>query len=784
MGCMTLRQRLYARVACAACSLSTVAPAFAQPTPLPTNTSAPTSEAPTNIYPDDELETIIVTARRREEELQRTPISVVSLNAGEIEARSLTNLRGLQSFVPNLTFAPSQNVGDAAGNIFIRGIGQEDFIAGTEAGVGFYLDGVYVARTMGTLMNLVDIDRIEVLRGPQGTLYGKNAIGGAINILSAAPGPDRQAYADLIGGELGRLDARGMVNLPLTNRLFIRLAAGRFSRDGYLKRLHAPFAPTAFTQTDHNDEGRDDSVAARLQLRWLASDRLTVDLAADTSRRRGTQAPTHVDAIDPRFGLVLPDVNILIREGRLPGPEITNALVSDYLLESYAGGGNSIAQDIEGLAATFTRDAGAHSLKLITAYRGLRSHVMTDLDGTWFAILGNEFRERHRQYSAEWQASGPLGGSMVYTAGLFALAERMRAQSGPRGRADVRYLCGCFYLPDERPTLSIPRRKQTGESYAAYAQVGFPLTDRLSATLGGRFSLEHKATDVKLLTLDPDTLEITELVQRRASNSGRWNAFTWRAGIEFQVKPDLMLYVSAAEGYKSGGFNTRPVFNLPNLGFNEFAPETALTYEAGIRSEWLGRLLRLNATVFHTDYRDIQLREQTHIDGVLTTLIENAARARIRGLEIEAAAKLSERLTANLAYGHLDPQYLDVGRVDDLTLDTDFQRTPRHSFIASADYSLPVGRNQLTLHADYSYRSREQFQLFSSLFDQPGYSLLGVRLTFRNAQERWSIALFGLNLLDKRYRAAGRGTGLTEVGFANSVIGLPRQLGVEVKAGF
>lgn len=760
-----------------------VAPAAAQPTPLPTGTSASTSEAPTNSSAENELETIIVTARRREERLQRTPVSVVSLDASDLEARSLTNLQGLQNFVPNLTFAPSQNVGDAAGNIFIRGIGQEDFIAGTEAGVGFYLDGVYVARTMGTLMNLIDADRIEVLRGPQGTLYGKNAIGGAINIISAAPGPGRQAYVDLIGGELGRLDARAMANFSLTNRLFVRLAAGRFSRDGYLKRLPAPFAPTAFTQTDHDDEGRDDSAAGRLQLRWLASDRLTVDLAADASRRRGTQAPTHVDAIDPRFGLVLRDVNFLIREGRLPGPEITNALVRDDLLESYAGGGNSIAQDIEGLAATFTRDAGAHSLKLITAYRGLRSHVMTDLDGTWFAILGNEFRERHRQYSAELQASGLIGG-MVYTAGLFALAERVRAQSGPRGRADVRYLCGCFYQPDERPILSIPRRKQTGESYAAYAQAGFSLVDRLSATLGGRFSLERKATDVELLVLDPDTLEPTDLVQRRASNSGRWSAFTWRAGLEFQANPDLMLYVSAAKGYKSGGFNTRPVLNLPNLGFNEFAPETALTYEAGIRSEWFDRRVRLNATVFHTGYRDIQLRQQTHIDGVLTTLIENAARARIRGIEIEAAARLSERLTASLAYGHLDPRYLDVGRVDNLTLDTDFQRTPRHSFTASAGYTLPVGRNQLTLHADYSYRSREQFQLFSSPFDQPGYGLLGARLTLRDARERWSVALFGLNLLDKRYRAAGRGTGLAEVGFANSVIGLPRQLGVEVKAGF
>ena len=192
----------------------------------------------------------------------------------------------------------------------------------------------------------------------------------------------------------------------------------------------------------------------------------------------------------------------------------------------------------------------------------------------------------------------------------------------------------------------------------------------------------------------------------------------------------------------------------------------------------------MNATVFQTRYRDIQLRQQTFSGGILTTLIENAAHARIRGLEIEATAKLTDSLTANVAYGHLAPQYLDVGRVPNLALNTAFQRTPRHSFTASIDYSLLLGPNSLSFHGDYSYRSDEQFQLLPSPFDQPDYGLIGARLTLRDARDRWSIALFGTNLTDQRYRAAGRGTGLREVGFANSVIGQPRQIGLELKAGF
>jgi iron complex outermembrane receptor protein len=779
---MALRERLcLTAAACAVCSIP--APVSASSVPQPTDATTSTPEHRTNAGVVGELEPIIVTARRREEESQRTPVSVVSLDGRELEARSLTNLRGLQNFVPNLTFAPSQNVGDAAGNIFIRGIGQEDFAAGSDPGVGFYLDGIYVARTMGTLMNLVDIDRIEVLRGPQGTLYGKNAVGGAINLISAVPKPDLAGYAGLTAGSLDRAELRGMINAPLGGTVLVRLAAGRISRDGYLKRLRAPFTPTAITETDRRREGSENSAAGRVQLRWLASPSLTIDFAADASRRRGTQAATHVDAIDPRFG-ILPEVNALIREGRLPGPEINDELISDDLLESFAGAGNSISQNVAGVSATAVKDFGPHSIKLIAAHRRLRSHVQTDLDGTWFAILQGDFNERHRQNSVELQAAGTLG-RLTYTAGLFGLRERTRTSSGRGvGRLDVLYLCGCFYPPDNRPLLIFSSRQLGGSSYAAYSQGSLRLTDRLSATAGGRFSHEWKGIDVKLSQLHPDTFERTGLVVATGANRGRWNSFTWRAGLEFQASPDLMLYASAAKGYKSGGFNGRPAINLPNLGLIEYDPETALTYEAGIRSQWFDRRLRLNATVFHTSYRDIQLRQQTFSGGVLTTLIENAARARIRGLEIEAAAKLADRLTATLAYGYLTPRYLDVGHVPNLTLGTAFQRTPRHSFTASLDHSLPLGRSSLSFHGDYSYRSHEQFQLLPSAFDQPGYGLVGARLTLRGPGDRWSVAVFGTNLTDERYRAAGRGTGIREVGLANSVIGLPRQLGLEFKVGF
>lgn len=755
------------------------ASALARPTDRLSRTSSETDEQKAD---KGSLQPIVVTARRSEEDLQRTPISITALGARELEARSLTHLRSLQNFVPNITFAPSQNVGDAAGNLFIRGIGQEDFVAAAEPGVGFYLDGIYVARTMGALIDVIDIARIEVLRGPQGTLYGKNAIGGAINVISAAPGLEAESRADLVAGNLSRIELRGMVNAPLTDRLFVRLAAGHAERGGYLQRLVPPFVATAITQTNHQAEGRDNSVAGRAQLQWRASETLTIDLSADASRRRGTQAGTHIDAFDPRFG-ILRTVDRLIREGGLPGPEIGDALVTRDLLTSYAGGPSSVAQDISGLAVTVRKDIGKHSVKLIAAQRRLRSRVSTDIDGLYFAVLESNFREAHRQSSAELQASGSLAGA-TYSAGLFGLDEQARPESGrDGGRFNVLHLCGCFFTAENRPQLTYSRLRTKGQSYAIYAQASVPLVERLTATLGGRYSRERKAIKSELVLLEAATMQPTDIVLASGANRDRWNSFTWRAGLEFQASSEAMFYGSAAKGYKSGGFNSRPVANLANLGLAPFNPETAIAYEAGLRSSLFRRRVRLNATVFYTTYRDIQLRRQTFVDGVLTTLIENAAKARIRGIELEVAARPSPRLTVSGAYGHLDARYLDIGRVPGLTLDSAFQRTPRHSFTTSIDYWLSLGAHTLELHGDYSHRSREQFQLVASAWDQAGYGLLGARVTLRGAGERWSVALFGTNLTDEHYRNAGR-SGLTEVGVAYSNIGLPRQVGVQATVGF
>ena len=305
------------------------------------------------------LDEVTVTARRRSEALQRVPVSVVSLSASELDARSVTNLRSLQRFVPNLTFAPSQNVGDAASNIFIRGIGQEDFSVGAEPGVGFYVDGVYHARGFGTLMTVTDVARIEVLRGPQGTLYGKNSIGGAINLISVEPQPDREHRASLIVGDLNRVELRSMLSEPLSSRLFARLSVSAVSRDGYLRRLAPPVPFAALVEAnragvDLGREGDERTQSARLQLRWLIDDSIAAFVSLDGSRRRGNQAANHVDAINPASTNIA-RYNALIGQNVLPGPLLGPGLVTDSLFQSHATGRNAVRQDLWGAAAKIAK---------------------------------------------------------------------------------------------------------------------------------------------------------------------------------------------------------------------------------------------------------------------------------------------------------------------------------------------------------------------------------------------------------------------------------------------
>ena len=487
-----------------------------------------------------------------------------------------------------------------------------------------------------------------------------------------------------------------------------------------------------------------------------AGDRLAAHLALDYARQRNTQAPKRIEAVDPAAA-IYPIVNSLIATGALPGPRLDSSILPIDFRETLASGKNYSNLDNWGLAATFGRDIGFGTAKLILAYRDLRTRLASDDDGLYFDIASTEFIDRQRQLSAEWQLNGKARG-IEFTVGSFSLIERTRSLPAPGIRSgEVLYTCGCFYTPLSRPAQFSAHRKLGSESHAIYGEAVFDLNSRIGATLGGRYTYERKSLLGQQIAIDLDTLLPTGVVGATGSQRGAWDAFTYRAGLEFRARHDLLVYGSVSKGFKSGGFNVRLVPTLPNLGLTAFAPETALTYELGLKSEWFDHRLRLNASLFQSEYRNIQLRQQTIIGGILTSLVENAAAAKIRGVEAEVEAKPTERLDLRLAYGKLDPKYLDVGRVAGITLNSAFQRTPHNSFGAFVSYEVPFATGNVRFNADFRYRSKEQFQIVASPYDQEAYGLAGARISYQDRKRASSIALFATNLTNIKYRTAGRG---------------------------
>lgn len=735
---------------------------------------SPANAEPTTETHFDRLDEIIVTARRREEDPQRTPVSVVAFTGPELEQRSVTNLRDLQGFVPNLTLAPQQNVGEGAGNIFIRGIGQEDFIAGTEPGVALYIDGIYIGGTRGTIFDLSDIERIEVLRGPQGTLFGKNSIAGAIQIVLTKPQPHLDARAKVIFGSFHRNEQRAMLNIPINERLQSRLSLLRVDRDGFLIRRAPPFDPRLIPPLDLRREGGENNLAARFQLRWEPADRLIVDVAGDALRRRGPQSAHRLEAVDQRSIGILA-INRLIERRLLPGPTLTDAHLPRGFYETYATGRQGIAIDGRGLSGTVQRNIGPGALRLILSYRTQSTLLSTEADGVWFDIENTEFDDDLRQLTSELKYDHKIG-KFDLTAGLFLMGERTRSNPtrGLRGNGTL-YTCGCFYPPNGRPVLNTATRNLRTLSRAAYAQTSWSISPVINVNLGGRLTAEMKSARSAMIQVDPDTLLPTDIVSGAAAARDRWSAFTYRAGFDFQPSRDVFLYASAAKGFKSGGFNVRIVSALPNLGLTSYDPETNSTFEIGLRSEWLDRHLRFNATLFRGTYRNLQLRQQKVISGIITSQVDNAGKARIEGIEAELEAVPIDRLRVRAAYGHLAARYLDVSDVPGVTLDSRFQRTPSHSFAGTLTYVVPARAGSLTLNGDYTYRSKEQFQIISSPYDQDGYGLASARATWRPARTNWSLSLFGTNLTNRQYRVAGRGNG--------SIAGSPRQIGISLEIG-
>jgi iron complex outermembrane recepter protein len=736
--------------------LAPAAPAFAQ--------TAPASPPPAQAS-EDAIDEIVVTARRREESLQQVPLSVAAISGEELEARSISNLEDLGQSTPNFTFSETYNGGAAAGLPFIRGVGQIDSHPAYDSPVGIYIDGVYYGRMYGNNLDMMDLERVEVLRGPQGTLFGKNTSGGAINIITAEPDAsddDISGRLQLGSGSRNLLDVVIGANIPLIHdRLALRVAGSWSRQDGYAER------------TDGQDMANTDRWAGRTQLLFEPTQNFSALLSADWMEFDERNAAYRLADTNPAVGPVA-------AYNGARDPDYDDRWISSNPYTFNATGPNFSRGEIRGIALTLTADTSFGTLKSITAYRDMSVDIGVDPDGSPVTIIDSfEFADQE-QLSQELQLSGDaFGDRLQWVTGLYYFREDIvDAQSFvlvPALFAGTRNFSRTLWAENE--------------SLAVYGQGTFNLTDALRLTAGLRYTEDEKA----IQSDQRNYLGVLQFVTPLGEHSS--SAWSPRIGLDYQVSPDIMIYVSAAQGAKNGGFNGR-VGRLSD--FTEFQDETVWTYEAGFRSEfWNGRA-RFNATAFFSDYSDMQMTisGSTVVAGAPApfSLITNIPEAQIRGGEAEFIAALTPNLRFTSALGLTEGEYTELPTdaqfiaANLIHPDTDFLNMPRVSYTLGLEYTDTIAHDvELNARIDYAHRSRTELTPEnSSVIFQPAYGLLNARISLETPSGL-SVALWGTNLTDEVY-AVGGGDDATRpgagLGFAIFNMGPPQTIGLTVRQNF
>jgi iron complex outermembrane receptor protein len=746
-----------------------------------------------------QVEEIIVTARKREESLQKTPVSITAFTAAQLEKPGLDNLSDVTRFAPNVIF--DRGTGNTGGSfnsqLFIRGVGQVDFLFSSDPGVGIYVDEVYLPRVVGSIMDVMDIERIEVLRGPQGTLYGKNTIGGALNITSQHPGDKFAAVADLTLGSRSRVDGKLSLDLPMIKDvLSARLTLSSRNQDGYVKRVNQPGRATGDTNSD----------GARGLLHWTPGNGWNVLLEADYNRRREEAIANElldVRTSDP----VLQLWNFLVAPTYGPGAVYDGRFITNGG-DSQATGPSLSGLDMWGTSINVSKELSASTrIKSITAYRDEKAQFGQDQDHSPYRYLETVNHNKHRALSEELQIIGSNFNSRLdWVAGAFYMNEKASDQFDVvlgGGLYDSLEALPAAILPlvpgvtcPPPPGVVAPCAGGVGnpfnvaldfdltifdhidiDSYAGYAQGTFKFTDKLSTTVGGRYTSERKKFTTMLVR---NASGVTTVPEHSVSDS--WSAFTPRIGFEYQWTPDLMTYISGSRGFKSGGFNGRAQ-SLAEIA--SFDPEYVKSYEIGVKSQWFDRHLLLNLSAFYNDYTDIQLTSVRAVQGLIVVVTENAGQARMQGLELEMVAQPAKPLLIRAGLGYLDAKYTELASGATVTLDNKLVKTPKLTGNLVADYEMPLGAaGTLTLGGDVSYRgSYFNDPNNTPLLEQGGYTLLGAHLRYQSSSKRWEFTAFGTNLSDKRYMTNGLQS-YGSFGTADGSFGPPVEWGLTARARY
>ena len=678
----------------------------------------------------DAIEEIIVTARKREENLQEVPISITAFSADAMEAANMIDLRDIGKFTPGMSFTSYGMGSSEAGAIFLRGIGQSDHMVTTDPGVGLYIDGVYMGRNQGAALDLLDLERVEVLRGPQGTLFGKNTIGGAVNVVSRKPSMENGGRVELTVGDEGRFNFAAFGELSLSDQLAVRGSLQSKSRDGVGQQI--------FTGDETGDE---DSISGRAQLYWQGTSS-AFSVVTDFAQARQAAMPHSFYAHAPWLG-----ISTCYQPGS--GPNTYNlcpAGLEGDPFDSYSLDDLDTEQDLFGIAATWERELSDRlSFKSITAYRDMEYLGNLEFDGAPQVVIHYLESGQSDQFSQEFQLAGSnAANSLDWIAGVYYFSE-----SGHNLQDD-----------DQFGALDQRRSEVDTTNFAVFGQGTLDLAPNLSLTAGLRYTDEEKEYNVVYRRLDRatggqavDAQGAPVYLVAPTSLADSWNAMSGTASLHYQATEDLMLYLTYSRGFRSGGFAARP--SMPS-SVGVYDPEYVDMFEAGMKADALDGRLRANLSAFSSGYEDYQA-QVNHIANAFDTRTLNAAEAEITGLEAELTFHPSAhvQIVANFSYTDAEITQVDIAP----SLNANFSEGAKLPYVSKYTYSLSpqaefpmAGGARMLLRADYAWRSAFYGQIANAPEEREGsYGLLNARLEYWSADEKWSLALYGINLTDEKY---------------------------------
>jgi iron complex outermembrane receptor protein len=676
------------------------------------------------------LEQVVVTAAKSgDADIQMTPMAVSAVSHDELTRLSIRTIEQVVPLLPSVTFTQNSSFGQLS----IRGIGTNAVNAGGDPSSAIYIDGVYLARPAMAFADLLDLDRVEVLRGPQGTLYGRNAVGGALNLVSKAPTNDTDMSVRLSAGNFAERRAEARLSGALKrNRIMGSVSIARGVRDGYVSDLDHPDHPL----------GGDDLTAARGQLRFVFGRTTDLLVSSDVSDQRGTLLTFNkVLQVKPGWSIDNPSQLHQVR---------TSTLAS-----------SRIRQD--GTSARLTAALSpSTTLVSLTAFRRLDNEFLVDADITELEVLETHNHERQHQWSEEVTLIHRLP-RLTSIAGLFLFDEHdHQAVHVPQLLAGTQVVLG--------------PRVDAG-SAAWFGQTTLAVTPTVSGTVGLRYTRERKTIDNAggIEVVDP-AIAVARPSSYAYSDSVLYTAWTPKFGVDVKLPRQTTAYVSATKGFKSGGFNLSST--VPGRAFG---PESAWSYEGGVKTGLLNGRARLNLAAFHVDYTDLQVQAPVGI-GVFD--IRNAAAATIRGVEVEGASRIGRGLEVGGHMTWLDAIYeryvaVAIGGISGDVSGNRLNNAPEWAGRLWTEWNVGVGTShRLSLAADATAQSTVYFTPFNDTIQrQLPYALLGTRAEFGPTHRRWAVNAYARNLTNTDYIMATFAT--SPVAFGGRP-GASRQVGVQL----